>query len=448
MYLDGMTYFRDVVEAIGAARYNIMIADWCMSPRIYLRRESGAIQTFRLDLLLQRKARQGIQVFVLLYKDIAIGLGSDFTEDYLQKLHANIHVVRHNCLKCTAPDYLEKIYYSHHQKCVVVDNSAAFVGGIDLCYGRFETPDYNIKDIDGKWFPGHSYKNPQMELEGGDPKSHLREPFLTAMQINRHHHWRMPWNDVHSCVTGQAAADVALMLVQRWQTHNHTNGTAPAMVPVWPGLLLRNWDIQGCWQTGSVQLLRSMACWSGNEMVETSIYRCYLEMIRTAKHSIYIENQFFISAIEGNNTVHNRICQALFDRIMLAITKNEKFRVIVVVPFHADGPLHSEMAMSVLHYLRASVAFTPTSLLQSLAREAGKIKDRAVNLEDYIVFLSLGQWGEMTYEHEDKGFSAGANKSQKFGKQPVFTQVQLKQLFDYIVFEPSRVLRMVQMFPF
>ncbi len=52
--------------------------------------------------------------------------------------------------------------------------------------------------------------------------------------------------------------------------------------------------------------------------------------------------------------------------------------------------------MSVLHYLRASVAFTPTSLLQCLARECGKIKDRSVNLEDYIVFLSLAQWGQMT----------------------------------------------------
>lgn len=257
-YLNGLTYFRDVVEAIGAARYNVMIADWCMSPRIYLRRESGAMQTFRFDLLIQRKARQGVQVFVLLYKDIAIGLGSDFTEDYLVKLHANVHVVRHNCLKSTVSDKFEKIYYSHHQKCVVVDNSVAFVGGIDLCYGRFETPDHPLKDIDGKWFPGHSYKNPQLVLDGGDPKSHINEPFLTPIQINRHHHWRMPWNDVHSCVTGKAAADVSLMLVQRWQTHNHTNG-AKAHIPVWPGQLLRDWNIEGCWKVRTRQAERRHA---------------------------------------------------------------------------------------------------------------------------------------------------------------------------------------------
>ena len=114
-------------------------------------------------------------------------------------------------------------------------------------------------------------------------------------------------------------------------------------------------------------------------------------------------------------------------------------------------------AMSVLHYLRASVAFTPTSLLQCLTREAGKIKDRSVKLEDYIVFLSLAQWSEVAYvtclsdggrpqlhrkcrshqrptnlpvccfysryEHHDQGFSKGKKKSQKFGRKPVYTQV-------------------------
>ncbi len=75
--------------------------------------------------------------------------------------------------------------------------------------------------------------------------------------------------------------------------------------------------------------------------------------------------------------------------------------------------------MSVLHYMRASVAFTPTSLLHSLAREVSKIKDRAVNLDDYIVFLSLAQWGEISYEHNDKGFSKGEAKAVNFGLRPV-----------------------------
>ena len=30
--------------------------------------------------------------------------------------------------------------WTHHEKCVVVDQSIAFIGGIDLCYGRWDTP--------------------------------------------------------------------------------------------------------------------------------------------------------------------------------------------------------------------------------------------------------------------------------------------------------------------
>jgi phospholipase D1/2 len=33
-----------------------------------------------------------------------------------------------------APSYL---FFSHHQKCVIVDRKIAFVGGIDLAYGRY-----------------------------------------------------------------------------------------------------------------------------------------------------------------------------------------------------------------------------------------------------------------------------------------------------------------------
>ena len=47
--------------------------------------------------------------------------------------------------------------FTHHQKCVLVDTQAvgnnrkitAFIGGIDLCDGRYDTPDHRIlHDLD------------------------------------------------------------------------------------------------------------------------------------------------------------------------------------------------------------------------------------------------------------------------------------------------------------
>ncbi len=32
--------------------------------------------------------------------------------------------------------------WTHHEKIVVVDQNVAFVGGIDLCFGRWDTPNH------------------------------------------------------------------------------------------------------------------------------------------------------------------------------------------------------------------------------------------------------------------------------------------------------------------
>ena len=48
---------------------------------------------------------------------------------YLESLHPNIRAMRH-------PGGKTKVWWTHHQKLVVVDQQLAFVGGIDLCFGR------------------------------------------------------------------------------------------------------------------------------------------------------------------------------------------------------------------------------------------------------------------------------------------------------------------------
>ena len=52
---------------------------------------------------------------------------------------------------------------------------------------------------------------------------------------------------------------------------------------------------------------------------ESSIHEAYLDLIRNAKHFIYIENQFFISAVKGEKIVKNLIAKALIEKIKKAI---------------------------------------------------------------------------------------------------------------------------------
>lgn len=68
----------------------------------------------------------------------------------------------------------------------------------------------------------------------------------------------------------------------------------------------------------SIQVLRSAARWSaGITETEMSIQTAYLHLIDTAKHFIYIENQFFIS-IAGHASLKNKIADALYNRIIRA----------------------------------------------------------------------------------------------------------------------------------
>ena len=37
--------------------------------------------------------------------------------------------------------------WAHHEKIVVIDQSLAFVGGIDLCYGRWDNQNHQLTDL-------------------------------------------------------------------------------------------------------------------------------------------------------------------------------------------------------------------------------------------------------------------------------------------------------------
>jgi phospholipase D1/2 len=62
-----------------------------------------------------------------------------------------------------------------------------------------------------------------------------------------------------------------------------------------------------------ITAIRSVSNWSCGVPQESSIYKAYLSYIRTAKHFIYIENQFFISAID-QATPKNKIARQLYAR--------------------------------------------------------------------------------------------------------------------------------------
>lgn len=67
-----------------------------------------------------------MQIFVLIYKEVelALGINSFYSKKILCSKHPNIKVLRH-------PDHVAgtgTLFWAHHEKLVIVDQSIAFVG--------------------------------------------------------------------------------------------------------------------------------------------------------------------------------------------------------------------------------------------------------------------------------------------------------------------------------
>jgi phospholipase D1/2 len=56
------------------------------------------------------------------------------------------------------------LYWAHHEKLCLIDGNIAFMGGLDLCYGRWDTNQHPLTDchpsnLDDIVFPGQDYNN-------------------------------------------------------------------------------------------------------------------------------------------------------------------------------------------------------------------------------------------------------------------------------------------------
>ncbi|KAJ1354922.1 hypothetical protein KIN20_012017 [Parelaphostrongylus tenuis] len=137
-----MAHAADMMEL---AREEIFIAGWWLSPEIYMKRPALEGNHWRFDEILKRKANQGVRIFILMYKEMemALGLNSIYSKRTLQALHPNIKVMRH-------PDHYMStgtFFWAHHEKLVIIDQLIAFVGGVDLCFGRWDDHCHVLTDL-------------------------------------------------------------------------------------------------------------------------------------------------------------------------------------------------------------------------------------------------------------------------------------------------------------
>lgn len=401
--VDGRDHMWLVSRALDQAKDVIYIHDWWLSPELYMRRPPAISQKWRLDRLLKRKAEEGVKIFVIVYRNIesAVPIDSQYTKFSLLDLHPNIFVQR-------SPNQFRQntFFWAHHEKICVVDHTVAFVGGIDLCFGRWDTPQHTLiddkatgfepsehpKDADHcQLWPGKDYSNPRIQDFYA-----LNKPY--EEMYDRQKVARMPWHDISMQVVGQPARDLTRHFVQRWNyilRQRKPTRPTPFLLPP-PDFNPADLEALGLDGTCEVQICRSAGPWSLGtpDKTEHSIMNAYIKLIEESEHFVYIENQFYISSCETEGaTVHNKINDALVERITRAAKNDEAWKAVVVIPLIPgfQNTVEQEGGTSV----RLIMQYQYRSICRGESSLFGRLKAHGIEPEDYIQFYSLRQWGRL-----------------------------------------------------
>jgi phospholipase D1/2 len=347
-FTTGKEYFADLIEAMNAASSEIYITGWQVNWDALL------APGVRLFDIIYAAAQRGIKIYVMPWDDTEpIQTYDDATKYVLQAINKklgtkNVFVQ----LAASMADDTQK-FFSHHQKCVVIDRKIAYIGGIDLAYGRYDDATYDLQaNADGRQVLnrynaglapglGETGEDNIVDtdlLDGGrdnfsvpvvKPKSDADITFDSILNgawqvpytengavadINKNikvfktlaaaTQPRQPWQDVHCRIEGGSVADLLKNFIWRWNTIARANKQPKlAAAPTADSLGKPG----GC----SVQVLRSAAqtmrnaetaIQSSDEKaeltagVQSDIHEAMKLLIEKSNRFIYIENQFFVSA--------------------------------------------------------------------------------------------------------------------------------------------------------
>lgn len=406
----GRVTYRKIAEAIMMAQHEIFVLGWWVCPHLHLVRGGDRLPGDadpRLSSLLRAAADRGVRVCVLVYHETKFSLPNDSEFAELELRGENLYVVRHRSR------FDSNRLWSHHEKLVVVDQQLAFLGGIDLCFGRYDDAVHDLRDdaAQHRW-AGQDYSNART--------CDFTDIRTNADILDRAEQPRMPWQDLHCMLLGKPARDVARHCIERW---NHAKSKRPNYARFPTAILRRKvavcndgmltlaressdeslWPPElGGWQECHAQVLRSVGRWSAGTRTESSVHTAYCDLIQEAERFVYIENQFFCSGMDGDERIGNRVVEAIYRRVVRAHGHKETFHVMIVLPLlpALDGAIAANAATP-LHYVM-HWQYRTLRGLRSRLEDAGVTMSRYVSiygLRTHGVLSGAGVVTEQIYVH-------------------------------------------------
>ncbi|KAK3212135.1 hypothetical protein Dsin_016841 [Dipteronia sinensis] len=414
--------WEDIFDAISNASHFIYITGWSVYTEITLIRDLTRPRqggNITLGELLKNKANEGVLVLMLVWDDRTSVV--DLKKDGLMATHdqnteAYFRGTKVHCVLC--PRVADKnrsiiqgyeigTLFTHHQKTVVVDSElvpsvgsqkrriVSFVGGIDLCDGRYDTQEHplfstlntiHLQDFHQPNFTGSSIKK-------GGP--------------------REPWHDIHCKLEGPVAWDVLYNFEQRWRKQVGDKFIIPQNKLV-EFIVPPSSTMSSDPESWNVQLFRSIdgGAASGfpedpheaakvglvtgkDNVIDRSIQDAYINAIRRAKNFIYIENQYFLGSSYGwlSKDINvpdigalHLIPKELSLKIVSKIEAGERFAVYVVIPMWPEGIPESDSVQAILDWQRRTIEMMYADIAQALKKQGLE----STNPREYLTFFCLG----------------------------------------------------------
>ena len=348
----GEDYFKAVAAAMKAAESEIWIAGWEVNWDVILIAGTATTPPERLiDVLLQvATEKPGVKIYVMPWAgSMAMPTYAQETQIALKEINQKLG---RSCVfvKLAKPLADQKtMFFSHHQKHVVIDRKLAFVGGMDLTYGRRDDASFNLVANTGQRENLERYNGCVVPMLKASP-AHLIDPkVLNYVPVSQAHHehggdamnasrlrkrnealsklWepatqqypgsfdgytldastqpRMPWQDTHVQIEGPAVADVALNFAGRWNGISSADKLElpdPASSYDAPGKcmvqVLRSAPAEMCkdeYKAMSAAERKQFVPRGLSGYAQDNVYEAMLNLIDRAQFYIYIENQYFVS---------------------------------------------------------------------------------------------------------------------------------------------------------
>lgn len=247
--VDSADYFSELAQALRHAKNEIWIVGWDFNPEIPLC--PGQDDICRLSDVFQREldAKPDLVIRILVWAMGPVYSGKSF------RIFKRPGILSHERVHVTFA-MRQPLWSSHHQKIVVIDDSIAFIGGIDLTARRWD---------DGNHLPTH----PLRVSPDGKPYESV--------------------HDVQVMIDGPAARGISDIVRYRWRLATQEQPRQrPVPTEQWP--VHRQPDLENC--RIALALTQPDAA---SPMRRGQSSRLALNAIHAAQNHIYIEAQYLTS---------------------------------------------------------------------------------------------------------------------------------------------------------